>query len=77
MSATRKALTVLRSPDPTDVGVSLTHRQLLAEITRAANMFRALGLAPGSGVAAFLAPTLPRAAARCCSARRWPALPVR
>ena len=26
MSATRKALTVLRSPDPTDVGVSLTHR---------------------------------------------------
>jgi acyl-CoA synthetase (AMP-forming)/AMP-acid ligase II/enoyl-CoA hydratase/carnithine racemase len=55
----RKALTVLRSPDPTDVGVSLTHRQLLAEVTRAANMFRALGLSPGNGVAAFLAPTLP------------------
>lgn len=55
----QKALTVLRSPDPADVGVSLTHSQLLAEITRAANMFRGLGLAPGSGVAAFLTPTLP------------------
>ena len=53
------ALTVLRSPDPSDVGASLTHRQLLAEITRAANMFHALGLRPGQGVAAFLAPTLP------------------
>lgn len=55
----RKALTVLRSEDPTDVGVSLTHRELLAEVTRAANMFRALGIAPGNGVVAFLAPTLP------------------
>ncbi|MEO3388220.1 AMP-binding protein [Mesorhizobium sp. CAU 1741] len=55
----QKALTVLRSPDPDDVGVSLTHDQLLAEITRAANMFRSLGLSPGNGVAAFLAPTLP------------------
>lgn len=55
----QKALTVLRSPDPGDVGVSLSHAELLAEVTRAANMFRALGLAPGRGVAAFLAPTLP------------------
>lgn len=55
----RKALTVLRSPDPTDVGVAFTHGQLLEEITRAANMFRRLGLAPGRGVAAFLMPTLP------------------
>ena len=55
----RKALTVLRSPDPVDIGVSLTHRELLGEITRAANMFASLGLAPGSGVAAFLCPTLP------------------
>lgn len=55
----QKALTVLRSPDPGDVGVSLTHTELLAEITRAANMFRALGLSPGQGVAAFLTPTLP------------------
>lgn len=55
----RPALTVLRSPDPGDVGLSLTHAQLLAEVTRAANLFRALGLEPGQGVAAFLAPTLP------------------
>jgi len=55
----RKALTVLRSEDPKDIGVSLSHRQLLSEITRAANMFRRLGLANGRGVAAFLAPTLP------------------
>jgi fatty-acyl-CoA synthase len=55
----RKALTVLRSPDPTDIGVLLTHRELLAEITRSANLFRSLGLSQGSGVAAFLSPTLP------------------
>lgn len=55
----QKALTVLRSPDPEDVGVSLTHSELLAEVTRAANMFRGLGLAPGQGVVAFLTPTLP------------------
>lgn len=55
----QKAVTVLRSPDPADVGVSLTHSQLLAEITRAANMFHRLGFVPGKGVAAFLTPTLP------------------
>ncbi|MCX7304902.1 MAG: AMP-binding protein [Hyphomicrobiales bacterium] len=55
----RKAVTVLRTPDAADIGISLTHRELLVEVTRAANMFRALGLGPGSGVAAFLAPTLP------------------
>lgn len=55
----RPALTVLRSPDADDVGLALTHAELLGEITRAANMFRALGLEPGRGVAAFLTPTLP------------------
>ncbi|RST85344.1 acyl-CoA synthase [Aquibium carbonis] len=55
----RKALTVLHSPDPAAIGSSLTHAQLLAEITRAANLFRSLGLEPGRGVAAFLAPTVP------------------
>ncbi|MFO0992779.1 MAG: AMP-binding protein [Hyphomicrobiales bacterium] len=55
----RKALTVLRSPDPTDIGCSLTHREFLADITRAANMFRGLGIAPGKGVVAFLSSTLP------------------
>jgi len=55
----RKAVTVLRSPDPGDIGVSLTHRELVAAVTRAANMFHHLGLTVGHGVAAFLAPTLP------------------
>jgi fatty-acyl-CoA synthase len=55
----RKALTVLRSANPDDVGIALTHRQLLRAVTRAANLFHGLGLAPGRGVAAFLAPTLP------------------
>lgn len=54
-----KALTVLRSEDPMDVGASWTHQEFLFEITQAANMFRTLGLAPGKGVAAFLTPTLP------------------
>ncbi|MCC6002161.1 MAG: AMP-binding protein [Pararhodobacter sp.] len=55
----RQALTVLRSPDPADIGLSLTHHDLLGHVTRAANMFRAHGLQPGAGVAAFLTPTLP------------------
>ncbi|GGE51496.1 putative long-chain-fatty-acid--CoA ligase [Primorskyibacter flagellatus] len=55
----RPALTVLRSPDPDDVGTALTHAGLLARVTQAANLFRALGLDQGSGVAAFLTPTLP------------------
>jgi len=55
----RKALTVLRSEDPLDVGAAWSHRGLLCEITRAANLFRSLGLARGKGVAAFLSPTLP------------------
>ncbi len=54
-----QALTVLRSPDPKDVGISLTHSELLQAITGAANLFRGLGLAPDKGVAAFLTPTLP------------------
>ncbi len=53
------ALTVLCSPDPTDVGTARTHAELCADITGAANMFRALGLSQGHGVAAFLTPTLP------------------
>ncbi len=54
-----QALTVLRSEDPDDVGASLTHRELLARVTQAANLFYGLGVQPGRGVAAFLAPTLP------------------
>lgn len=55
----RQALTVLRSEDAADVGASLTHRELLGEITRAANLFHALDVTPRGGVVAFLAPTLP------------------
>lgn len=55
----QQALTVLRSPDPDDVGVSLTHTELLQTVTEAANLFRGLGLGPDNGVAAFLTPTLP------------------
>jgi len=46
----RPALTVLRSPDPQDVGLALNHRQLLGEITRAANLFSSLGVAEGDVV---------------------------
>lgn len=54
-----KALTVLRSGDPADVGASFTHAEFLCEVTRAANMFGALGMSQGVGVAAFLTPTFP------------------
>ncbi|HXF46415.1 MAG TPA: AMP-binding protein [Burkholderiaceae bacterium] len=57
--AQRPALTVLRSPDPHDVGGHWTHGELLYEARRSANLFRALGLGPAGGVAAFLMPTLP------------------
>lgn len=40
----RPALTLLRSGDPQDVGATYTYRELLAEITRAANMFHTLGI---------------------------------
>lgn len=56
---TGKALMVLRRPDTTAGSVTLTHSALLGEITRAANMFRALGVSQNRGVAAFLTPTLP------------------
>ena len=73
----RKALTVLRSPDPADVGISLTHRQLLAEITRAANMFRALGVSRRERRRRLPVADAAGDFRRCCSARRWPASRVR
>ncbi len=51
----RPALTVLGGESE----ATLTHRDLLAEITRAANLFHGLGIRPGGGSVAFLAPTLP------------------
>ena len=57
------ALTVLRSEDPADVGAALSHRGLLADVTRAANMFNAvfdeLDMPRDRRVAAFLCPTVP------------------
>ncbi len=53
------ALTVLGSGGLSDIGISLTHKALLSKVTRAANMFHRLGIEPGRGVVAFLAPTLP------------------
>lgn len=55
----RKALTVLNSPNASDVAVTLTHDGLLQAVTGAANMFRGLGITPESGPVAFLCPTLP------------------
>jgi len=56
----RKALTVLGSVGLADIPTSWTHRELLSEITRAANMFRAFGIGVDRGGVAFLAPTIPR-----------------
>ncbi|WP_244625933.1 ATP-binding cassette domain-containing protein [Bradyrhizobium betae] len=55
----RPALTVLTrgSREPDDV--TLTHRQLLADIIRAANLFRSHGIGKSGGTAAFLCPILP------------------
>ena len=55
----RPALTVLTrgSREPGDV--TLTHHQLLAEIIRAANLFRSHWIGKSGGTAAFLCPILP------------------
>ncbi|MBR0692574.1 AMP-binding protein [Bradyrhizobium lablabi] len=54
----RQALTVLM-PDQSGQ-VSLTHRQLLVAISRAANLFRSCGIAPGGPTIAVLCPILPQ-----------------
>lgn len=43
----RPALTVLTKSSRESDGVSLTHRELLVEIFRAADLFRSLGITPG------------------------------
>lgn len=55
----RPALTVLTKGSREPGDVTLTHRQLLAEITRAANLFRSHGIGASGGTAAFLCPILP------------------
>ena len=52
----RMALTMLRSADLEDAPVTYTHAELLAEITRAANMFTQFGI-DGEGVVSIIART--------------------
>lgn len=54
----RPGLSVVADPSGQHA-FSLTHRELLGAIARAANLFRSHGIAPGAGTAAFLCPTLP------------------
>jgi fatty-acyl-CoA synthase len=56
----RPALTVMPAGDPDESAVTLSHKGLLDEITRAANLFRSLGISPSGGAVAFLCPTLPQ-----------------
>ena len=56
----RPALTVMPAGNPEESAVTLSHKGLLDEITRAANLFRSLGISPGSGAVAFLCPALPQ-----------------
>jgi fatty-acyl-CoA synthase len=55
----RPALTVMRAGDPDQSAVTLTHQDLLDAITRAANLFRSLGISASGGAVAFLCPALP------------------
>ena len=55
----RQALTVVAKNERGPGEVSLTHRELLAAIFRAANLFRAYGIAPDGPTVAFLCPILP------------------
>jgi fatty-acyl-CoA synthase len=55
----RPALTVLTKGAREPGDVTLTHRQLLAEIARTANLFRARGIGESGGTVAFLCPILP------------------
>ena len=52
----RTALTMLRSADLEDVPVTYTHSELLADITRAANMFAQFGI-ESEGVVSIIART--------------------
>ena len=56
----RPALTVMPAGDPDESAVTLSHKGLLDEITRAANLFRSLGISPSGGAVAFLCPALPQ-----------------
>ena len=56
----RPALTVLTKGSREPGDATLTHRQLRAEIARAANLFRLHGINESGGTVAFLCPILPQ-----------------
>ena len=56
----RPALTVLTSDVSGKGEVSLTHRELLSAISRAANLFRSDGIKPDGGTVSILCPILPQ-----------------
>jgi fatty-acyl-CoA synthase len=60
LHAERPALTVMRGGDPEESAVTLSHKGLLDAITRAANLFRSLGISSSGGAVAFLCPALPQ-----------------
>ena len=54
----RPALTVMKTGDLDEAAAHLSHRELLAGISQAANLFRSLGVTAHSGPVAFLCPAL-------------------
>jgi len=54
----RPALTVMRTGDLEEAAAHFSHRELLGGISRAANLFRSLGVTADSGPVAFLCPAL-------------------
>ncbi len=54
------AIRLLPNAEPTDTPVTISYRDLIAQVTQAANMFQALGVGPND-VVSFLLPLLPEA----------------
>lgn len=54
----RPALTVMKTGDFDEVPARFSHQELLGSITKAANLFRSLGVTADSGPVAFLCPAL-------------------
>ena len=52
----RPAITVLRSADPSDIELTLSHSEFLGQVTRAANLFTSLGVG-GDDVTAIVSKT--------------------
>ena len=54
------AIRLLPNAEPTDTPVTISYRDLIAQVTQAANMFHTLGVGPND-VVSFLLPLLPEA----------------